>query len=178
QQSGNLMSVGYDLYLKLLEEAVLEERGEKPVRTEEVTADLSLPASIPDWYVPAAEQRMDLYRRIARIREDRDATDMIDELVDRYGDVPEQVENLVDVALLRSAAANCGITDIAQKGSNINFGLREFDLKRVSRLCTVPELKGRVLVSPGDRPNVALRLKPEDKPLKWARRLVEIYTEC
>lgn len=178
QQSGNLMNVGYDLYLKLLEEAVLEERGEKPVRTEEVTADLSLPASIPDWYVPAAEQRMDLYRRIARIREDRDATDMIDELVDRYGDVPVQVENLVNVALLRSAAASCGVTDIAQKGSNINFGLREFDLKRVSRLCTVPELKGRVLVSPGDRPNVALRLKPGDQPLKWARRLVEIYTEC
>ncbi len=178
QQSGNMVSVGYDLYLKLLEEAVLEERGEKPVRTEEVTADLSLPASIPDWYVPAAEQRMDLYRRIARIREERDATDMIDELVDRYGDVPAQVENLVNVALLRSAAANCGVTDIAQKGSNINFGLREFDLKRVSRLCTVPELKGRVLVSPGDRPNVALRLKPGDQPLKWARRLVEIYTEC
>ncbi|MCD8050438.1 MAG: transcription-repair coupling factor [Clostridiales bacterium] len=178
QQSGNLMSVGYDLYLKLLEEAVLEERGEKPVRTEEVTADLSLSANIPDWYVPAAEQRMDLYRRIARIREDREATDMIDELVDRYGDVPEPVENLVNVALLRSAAANCGVTDIAQKGNNINFGLREFDLKRVSRLCTVPELKGRVLVSPGDRPNVALRLKPGEKPLKWARRLVEIYTEC
>ncbi len=178
QQSGNLVSVGYDLYLKLLEEAVLEERGEKPVRTEEVTADLSLPASIPDWYVPAAEQRMDLYRRIARVRTDRDATDMIDELVDRYGAVPAQVENLVNVALLRSAAANCGVTDIAQKGNNINFGLWEFDLKRVSRLCTVPELKGRVLVSPGDRPNVALRLKPGDKPLQWARRLVEVYTEC
>ncbi|MBQ9166236.1 MAG: transcription-repair coupling factor, partial [Oscillospiraceae bacterium] len=72
EQSGFMMTVGYDMYLKLLEEAVLEERGEKPVRTEEVTADLSISANIPEYYIPSAEQRMDLYRRIARIRNEED----------------------------------------------------------------------------------------------------------
>jgi transcription-repair coupling factor (superfamily II helicase) len=178
QQSGNLMSVGYDLYLKLLEEAVLEERGEKPVRTEEVTADLTISANIPDWYVSSAEQRMDLYRRIARVRSDQDADDMIDELIDRYGDVPKQVDNLVQVALLRSLASNCGVTEITQKGDSISFGLREFDLKRVSRLCAVPELKDRVKVAPSAKPNVGLKLKKGEPPLKWAKKLVECYTEC
>ena len=81
EQSGFLLSVGYDMYLKLLEEAVLEERGEKPERPTECAADLSVAASIPDRYVPSPEQRMDLYRRIAAIRTDEDASDLLDEML-------------------------------------------------------------------------------------------------
>lgn len=178
QQSGNLMSVGYDLYLKLLEEAVLEERGEKPIRTEEVTADLTITANIPAYFVPSTEQRMDLYRRIARIRSDADANDMIDELVDRYGDVPKSVDNLVQVALLRSLAAQCGMTEITQRGVRVFFGLREFDFKRVSRLCALPELKNAVNVLPDNQPNVTLTLKRGENPLAACRRLVTLYAEC
>ena len=102
EQSGFLLSVGYDMYLKLLEEAVLEERGEKPERPTECAADLSVAASIPDRYVPSPEQRMDLYRRIAAIRSEADADDVMDELIDRYGDPPRTVNNLISVALLRA----------------------------------------------------------------------------
>ena len=121
EQSGFLLSVGYDMYLKLLEEAVLEERGEKPQRPAECAADLTVAASIPDRYVPSPEQRMDLYRRIAAIRSEADADDVTDELIDRYGDPPRTVNNLISVALLRAAAADNGITEISQKGASLLF---------------------------------------------------------
>ena len=89
EQSGYLMSVGYDLYLKLLEEAVLEERGEERRIETECAADLTVNAHIPDRYVPSPEQRMDLYRRIAAIRTDEDASDLLDEMLDRYGEAPK-----------------------------------------------------------------------------------------
>ncbi len=178
QQSGNLMSVGYDLYLKLLEEAVLEERGEKPLRIEEVSADLSVSASIPPWFVPSAEQRMDLYRRIARVRTPQDGEDIIDELVDRFGDVPRETGNLVQIALLRSAAAGCDMTEIRQKGLQITFFLREFLPRKFARLAALPELKDRIMAANIDRPNVVLKLKAGEPPLKWAKKLVELYAEC
>ena len=115
EQSGFLMSVGYDLYLKLLEEAVLEEKGEAPAKRRECTADLSVAASIPDRYVPSPEQRMDLYRRIARIRTSEDADDMTDELIDRFGDPPRTVNNLISVALLRGRAADCARSGTSPK---------------------------------------------------------------
>ena len=177
EQSGFLLSVGYDMYLKLLEEAVLEERGEKPERPTECAADLSVAASIPDRYVPSPEQRMDLYRRIAAIRSEADADDVMDELIDRYGDPPRTVNNLISVALLRADAARNGISQIDQKGANLNFYLDQFDLQRVSALCGLEKYRSRLLFSAGERPYLALRLKKGEDALKFGRKLVEDYAE-
>ena len=177
EQSGFLLSVGYDMYLKLLEEAVLEERGEKPERPTECAADLSVAASIPDRYVPSPEQRMDLYRRIAAIRSEADADDVMDELIDRYGDPPRTVNNLISVALLRADAARTGISQIDQKGANLNFYLDQFDLQRVSALCGLEKYRSRLLFSAGERPYLALRLKKGEDALKFGRRLVEDYAK-
>ena len=177
EQSGFLLSVGYDMYLKLLEEAVLEERGEKPERPTECAADLSVAASIPDRYVPSPEQRMDLYRRIAAIRSEADADDVMDELIDRYGDPPRTVNNLISVALLRADAARNGISQIDQKGGNLNFYLDQFDLQRVSALCGLEKYRSRLLFSAGERPYLALRLKKGEDALKFGRKLVEDYAK-
>ena len=177
EQSGFLLSVGYDMYLKLLEEAVLEERGEKPERPTECAADLSVAASIPDRYVPSPEQRMDLYRRIAAIRSEADADDVMDELIDRYGDPPRTVNNLISVALLRADAARNGISQIDQKGANLNFYLDQFDLQRVSALCGLEKYRSRLLFSAGERPYLALRLTKGEDALKFGRKLVEDYAE-
>jgi len=177
EQSGFLLSVGYDMYLKLLEEAVLEERGEKPERPTECAADLSVAASIPDRYVPSPEQRMDLYRRIAAIRSEADADDVMDELIDRYGDPPRTVNNLISVALLRADAARNGISQIDQKGANLNFYLDQFDLQRVSVLCGLEKYRSRLLFSAGERPYLALRLKKGEDALKFGRKLVEDYAK-
>ncbi len=177
EQSGFLMSVGYDMYLQLLEEAVLTERGEKPEVPAECSADLTVSASIPDRYVPSPEQRMDLYRRIALIRTEEDADDLTDELIDRYGDPPRPVNNLIAVALLRSDAARCGISELVQKGANLVFFLSQFQLRQVSNLCGSERWKGRVLFSPGERPALTLRLRKGEDPLKLARALVEQYAK-
>ncbi len=175
EQSGFMLSVGYDMYLKLLEEAVLEERGEKAERKAECAADLNVAASIPDRYVPAPEQRMDLYRRIAAIRSEEEADDLTDELIDRYGDPPRTVNNLIAVALLRADAAKNGISEIDQKGTNLNFMLDSFELQRVSALCAQAKYRGRLLFSAGEKPYLALRLKKGEDALKFGRKLVEDY---
>ena len=159
EQSGHMMSVGYDMYLKLLEEAVLEEKGEKPEKRTECAADLAVSANIPETYVPSGEQRMDLYRRIAWIRTEEDADEMIAEMIDRYGDPPSQVAALINIALLRALASSAGITEISQKGGWVRFRLEDFDLNQVSALYTRTDYKGRIRVEAGTDPVVALRPK-------------------
>ncbi len=175
EQSGFLMSVGYDMYLKLLEEAVLTERGETPQVQTECAADLSVAASIPDKYVPSPEQRMDLYRRIARVRSEEEADDLMDELIDRYGDPPRTVNNLISVALLRAAAARNGITEIAQKGERLNFTLSTVDFGKVSALCGGAAYRGRLLFSAGEKPYLALKVRKGEDALKLGTKLVEDY---
>ena len=165
------------MYLKLLEEAVLEERGEPLPRNSECSADLTVAASIPDRYVPSPEERMDLYRRIAAIRTEEDADDLTDELIDRYGDPPRTVNNLISVALLRAHAAQNGIAEITQKGEGLRFFLRDFQLERVSALCADLKYRGRLLFAPGDKPCITLRLKKGEDALKWGTKLVEDYAK-
>ena len=177
EQSGHMMDVGYDMYLKLLEEAVLEERGEKPAIRTECSADLSVSANIPESYVSSAEQRMDLYRRIALIRSESDADDLTDELIDRFGDPPRSVNALVHVALLRGEAGRAGITDITQKGGMLWFKVDEFTMERLSALCARPEFKGRIKVDAGKEPRLGMKIRSGGKPLVEARAFVTAWRE-
>ncbi len=173
EQSGYLMSVGYDLYLKLLEEAVLEEKGEERKVETECSADLTVNANIPERYVPTAEQRMDLYRRIAAIRTDEDASDLLDEMLDRYGEAPKSVLALLDVALLRAAASKAGVSDISQKGSALKLQLALFRPEALVAVCGMPKYRQRLTLSAGDTPSLTLRLKPGADVLESATELVE-----
>ena len=173
EQSGFLMSVGYDLYLKLLEEAVLEEQGEEKRIETECAADLTVNAHIPDRYVPSAEQRMDLYRRIAAIRTDEDASDLLDEMLDRYGEAPRSVLALLDVALLRSAAAKAGVSDISQKGSVLKLTLGAFHPQALVAVCGHAKYRQRLTLAAGEVPALSLKLKPGEDVLEAARTLVE-----
>ena len=175
EQSGFMLSVGYDMYLKLLEEAVLTEQGlPVPVKTE-CAANLSVAASIPDRYVPAAEQRMDLYRRIAAIRSEEDADDLVDELLDRYGEPPRTVNNLISVALLRADAAAAEITDIDQRNGAILLTMPNFNLEQVAFLSGEEKYKRRLTFVPGDKPVLSLKLKKGEDALRAARTLVKEY---
>ena len=176
EQSGFMLSVGYDMYLKLLEEAVLTEQGQTPPKRTECSADLSVAASIPDRYVPSPEQRMDLYRRIAAIRDESEADDLVDELIDRYGEPPRTVNNLISVALLRAAASQAGVTDIAQKKGQLVFTLDQFNLEQFSALCADPKFKDRLLLIPGDVPRFTLRLRSGDEPLRTAQALISAFS--
>ena len=173
EQSGYLMTVGYDLYLKLLEEAVLEEQGQEKQIETECSADLTVNAHIPDRYVPSPEQRMDLYRRIAAIRSDEDASDLLDEMLDRYGEAPKSVLALLDVALLRAAAARSGVADISQRKDVLKFTLGVFRPEALVTVCGLHKYKGRLTIAAGDTPALTLKLSPGADVLETARTLVE-----
>ncbi len=173
EQSGYLLSVGYDLYLKLLEEAVLEERGEEKQIETECSADLTVNANIPERYVSSPEQRMDLYRRIAAIRSNDDASDLLDELLDRYGEAPKPVLALLDVALLRAAAGKAGVSDITQKRDVLRFQLAVFRPEAVVKVCGLNKYRQRLTVAAGEDPALTLKLKPGADALESAMELVE-----
>lgn len=157
EQSGHMVSVGYDMYLKLLEEAVGEARGGKKEVPRECSIDITVSANIPESYVPSPEQRMDLYRAIARIRCRDDSEDMLDEMIDRYGEPPESVQNLINVALMRGMAAELGIVDITQKSAFLELKFSDFDMERISAV--YPAFKGRMKVMAGNVPIIELKMK-------------------
>ena len=175
EQSGHMMSVGYDMYLKLLEEAVLEERGEERPHEAECTCDLNITANIDKLYVPSGEQRMDLYRRMAAVRSEEDADDLLDEIVDRYGDPPKGVMNLIAVALLRARAAAAGIIEITQRSGQLLFTLESLDFAAVSGVCAEPAFQGKVYFSAGSIPRLSWKLRGQEDPLKSAQEFVARY---
>ena len=155
------------MYLKLLEEAVLEEKGEQPAQAAECTADLTVNAHLPERYVPSAEQRMDLYRRIAAIRTPEDSGEILDELMDRYGDPPKPVLALLDVALLRASAQAAGVTDLSQKGDRLRLELGVFRPEALAAVCALPKYRQLLTLSAGDIP---MRCRSGPRPRRaWLR---------
>ena len=178
EQSGHMMSVGYDMYLKLLDEAVLEEKGEAP-KTPDCTADLNVTANVAKDYVSRGEERMDLYRRMAAIRCDEDADDLLDEIVDRYGEPPKGVLNLVDIALLRANARAAGICDIRQKASDVLFTMTSLNFEAVTKLCADPDYAKRVtFVATAKEPTLRLKLSSGVDSLKQSKVFVQRYSQC
>ena len=174
EQSGYMMSVGYDMYLKLLNDAVLEQQGKSAEIRPECSADLTVSAYIPEGYVPQAKQRMDLYRRIAAIRTAADSGEILDELLDRFGDPPKAVSALLDVALLRSDAAEVGICDISQKERQLIFRFTDrVDPPSLLAVCAMASYKGRLLLHSGNQPYLTLYLKEKENSLQAASALVE-----
>lgn len=121
---------------------------------------------------------MDLYRRIAAVRSEEEADELVDELIDRYGEPPRPVNNLISVALLRAAAAQCRINDLAQKGDRLIFTLDEFRLEPFSALCAQEKYTKRLLLMPGEVPRFSFRLAKGEDPLRAARQVVENYAEA
>ena len=176
EQSGYMMSVGYDMYLQLLEEAVLEQRGEKAANRTECSADLTVSANLPESYIPSGEQRMDIYRRIAALHTAEESQELLDELIDRYGEPPQPALRLMDVALLRAEAARTGVRDITQRASEIVFtfaGADAVPVEAVMLLCSLPKNKRRLTLSAtGAEPKLTLRLAPGEDALDTALTLV------
>ena len=109
---------------------------------------------------------MDLYRRIAAIRTDEDASDLLDEMLDRYGEAPKSVLALLDVALLRSAAAKAGVSDISQKGSLLRLQLGVFHPQALVAVCGHAKYRQRLTLAAGEIPALTLKLKPGEDVLE------------
>ncbi|MFJ4191288.1 transcription-repair coupling factor [Kitasatospora sp. NPDC089509] len=150
EQSGHIAGVGFDLYMRMVGEAVAEFReslangGEPEEEPLEVKIELPVDAHVPHDYAPGERLRLQAYRSIAAVNSEEDIQQVRDELTDRYGKLPDPVENLLMVAALRLYARRCGIADITLQGSNVRFGpveLRESQQLRLNRLYPRSQVK-------------------------------------
>ena len=122
EQHGHMEAVGYDLYCKLLNESVKEMKGESTIREDYETAiDLDIDAFIPERYIRNEAQKLDIYKRIAAISNEEEYDDMLEELMDRFGEPPRSVQNLLSIAWLKAMAHENYLTELTQKGDEIRF---------------------------------------------------------
>ena len=173
QQHGHMESVGYDMYLRLLAEAVGEERGEEQKTADlDCLIDISVDAHIPEYYVESLTLRLDVYRRIADIRNESDAADVRDELRDRFGEIPESVEGLIDIALIRNKAYSMGVYEIRQNDSAILLYVREIKSPAVADLLIA--LNGKAMLSAGSKPYLSVKCGSGVDSVEVLKRIFKI----
>ena len=124
-QSGHMEAVGYDMYCKMLSEAVKELKGGEAEEVYTTTMDLNVDAYIPSSYIKNEFQKLDIYKRIAAIETEEEMDDMLEELIDRFGDIPKKVQQLLHIALLKGLAHSAYVTAVEQKGKKIKFTMYE-----------------------------------------------------
>ena len=159
RQSGHMNAVGYDMYCKLLNDAVRRQKGEAVTEEEPVSVDLDIDAYIPDSYINGENQKIDVYKRISCISSKEEMDDMRDELTDRFGHIPASVDNLLSVAYLRTVAQKVYVTDIAQKNAAIEFKVKSdasYDPNLIGSF--VAGYKGKLKLAAGAKPCFIYRL--------------------
>ena len=179
-QSGHMQAVGYDLYCKMLNEAVRTMKGEKVEREFDTTIDLEADAYIPDTYIVNEVQKLNIYKRIAGIETIEQKSDMEDELLDRFGTIPKAVENLLRIALVRVKAHKLFMTEVNGRDGILRFiMLRDAEIN-VGKIPEVLErCRGNMKFEPTGNPEFIYRYyttglteKDEDELLKLSERLV------
>ena len=176
RQHGHMEAVGYDMYLKLLSEAIAEERGEPIQKTSECVVDLQIDAHIPERYIESLAQRLDIYRKIAAIQSEEDRLDIMDELIDRYGDPPQAVIGLLSVSMLRNCAAQLGITEITQRNGRLLFYTEHPTQEEILALSAA--FRGRVLFNSIGKPYIGVQLQAGEDPLELMRKTVQIMQQA
>ena len=192
EQSGHIAGVGFDLYVRMIGEAVTELKGDGPAERPEVRVELPVNAHIPHDYVPGERLRLEAYTRIAAIDSAEDAAAVRDELADRYGPPPEPVASLLDVARLRARARRAGLTDIVQQGTFIRFSPVELPdsrqvrvqrlypktvLKPAMRNMLVPVPRAGSGRRPGQPAPPGAPLLRDTELLTWCGQLIEAVLE-
>ena len=175
EQHGHMDAVGYDLYIKLLNQAVLEEKGEAPKPEPECTISVNFDAYIPDKYVPYPSQRMEMYKKIAMIDTEQDRDDILDEMLDRFGDIPKATENLLNIALIRADGKHCGIKQIRQESDILQFFPEKIDFDIWTELSV--QMPGRLRMALSGEPHLNFKLKPGEDTLPLVHKIFEKYAE-
>ena len=176
EQHGHLDAVGYDLYMKLLEEAVVEEQGGEPKKeTPDCAVDVRCDAFLSKSYIPSAPQRMDMYKRLARVENEADYDDMLDELCDRFGEPDSAAVNLCRVARIRALGRRAGFTKVEERDGTVR--LYTADTKVLTSATRIgdayPSLGVRVNLS--QTPNISLKTK---KNMRNTEFLIELLETC
>ena len=154
---------------------MLEERGETVKPRPDCSITLDFNAFIPEKYVSYQPQRMALYKRIATVETKADADDIADELSDRFGVLPDEVENLLKISLLRAKAIKCGFKKVVQNGGNLNITPEKFDYGVWTTLIDETERQIRAVLS--GEPYVVVKLPKKEKQLGDIEKLFDKYIE-
>ncbi len=174
EQHGYIDSVGYDLYVKLLSEAVLLESGRAADAPFESAVDIRVSANIPDKYIPVSAQRMEMYKKISLISEPCDMQDVTDEFVDRFGDMPIEVERLVTISLIRALASKARVRRVELRDGALNLQTEKPELSVWSELFA--KHSGLALRA-GTVPCVIYKLKSGEDGIKKAAAILTDYYE-
>ncbi len=160
EQHGHMEAVGYDLYCKMLNEAVKQEKGELPEEVYATSIDLNLDAYIPRSYIPNEYQKLDIYKRIASIENEEEMDDMVEELIDRFGDIPRKVQQLLRVAVLKGMAHEAGLTSVEQKEGELKLTMFERANVQVARISPlVDKYRGELVFKAENPPYFLYRKK-------------------
>ena len=179
-QSGHMEQVGYDTYCKLLDEVVKEMQGTEVKEEKEIQIDINLSSYIPDTYIEDQAQKIEIYQDIALCRNDKDIEDVIDEIIDRYGSMPKEVENLIEIARIKILAREASVIKVTQKEKSIMVNLDKDDIK-------IDEEKIKVLLekygtklrfSAGVEPYITLKIneKDEEKIISQIKELLQFIS--
>lgn len=175
RQHGHMEAVGYDMYLRLLSEAIAEQKGEAlPHSPEDCLVDVAIDAFIPESYVESLSQRIECYRKIACIQNNEDSMDVMDEFIDRYGDPPGSVVGLISVALMRNTASQLGITEITQRGDCLLFFIKTMTNEQIMALNTA--FKGRITYFGNGKSYFKVKLLAKQKSAALMQQVLEIMT--
>lgn len=179
EQSGHIAGVGFDLYIRLVGEAVANYRGEAEEKAAEMKIELPVNAHLPHDYVPGERLRLEAYRKLASCVTDASIDEVVEELRDRYGDLPAPVVNLVAVARFRVRARAVGLTDVALQGNFIKFApanlpeSKEMRLKRMYPGASVKPAMNAALIPKPKTSSVGGRDLADAAILEWAQNVVD-----
>ena len=162
RQHGHMETVGYDMYMQMLNEAIAEVKGEKITTAANCTVDIQIEAYIPEEYIGDTTSRIDMYRKIATVRDEHDESELIDELIDRYGEPPKAILGLIKVSLLRNSAAALGITEINQRKGSMQFFILQPEPAQIAALSG--KYGRRILFSCMEKPYIGVKLLPGQNP--------------
>ncbi|MCH8612123.1 transcription-repair coupling factor [Arsenicicoccus dermatophilus] len=180
EQSGHIAGVGFDLYVRMVGEAVADFRGDdSAAQPLEIKIELPVDAHLPHEYVPGERLRLEAYKKLAVVEDEAALADIVAELTDRYGTPPAPVENLIEVARLRTVARRAKVNDIGVQGKFVRFGpveLRESQLLRLNRLypgTVVKDQQHQLLVPAPTTARVGGTVLRDVAVLRWAADLVQ-----
>ena len=165
EQHGHMDAVGYDMYCKLLKESVDEAQGIKVEEEQDVSIDISIDAYLPESYIRNHNQRIDVYKKIAAVETQDDKFEIEDELIDRFGDIPKPVQNIIEVAALKSPAKAVGIYEISQTADALLLKFREdyVDANLVMGLDRA--YPKRIKLLSGEKPIISFAMRGEHKQI-------------
>ena len=177
EQHGHMDAVGYDMYCKLLKESVDEARGLQTAADTEIAIDADMDAYIPEQYIPSHGQRIEIYKKIAAVEDDEDASEITDELIDRFGDIPKAVENLIGIAAAKAAGRRAGVCEIAVKGDRAVLRFLAGALQAETVLRLIDRFPKNLSVGASEQPVLTYRCDDSKKLLSNIKFILQTILE-